>query len=151
MNSEEEDFDDAPVIDKQKLKTEKTSLIGSLLSKNNKINSTFDELKIQIKTPSKTRIPKMPKRRHGRPAGGKVHFEQMRIDAMPDYGRVSEFARCLGIRDASLLQWVDLKDNPLPYVNDENTGNKIFRKDIVISWLESTGRYKRKPEYAEKE
>jgi hypothetical protein len=151
MISDEEDFDDEPVIDKRQLKQEKTSLIGSLLSKNSKINNTFDELKTQIKIPSKTRIPKMVKRRHGRPSGGKVHFEQIRIDALPEYGRVSEFARCLGIRDASLLQWVDLKDNPLPYVNDENTGNKIFRKDIVISWLESTGRYRRKPEYADKE
>ena len=146
--TDDDDFVATSTERKRQGRAEKTSLISSILSKNGKINGKFDELKETIKHPVKSHVPKMPKRRHGRPAGGKLRLEQVRIDALPEYGRICEFARCLGIRDASLLQWVDLKKNPLPYVNDEETGNKIFRKDLVIQWLESTGRYKRKPEYS---
>lgn len=145
----EDDFE-TPVAERKDQRKAKSSLVGSLLQKDGPLNHKFDDLKTGIRAASPD-IPKRCRRRHGRPAGGRVHFEQLRIDALPEYGRVSEYAKALGIRDASLLQWVELKQNPLPCVEDRNTGYKVFRKDIVVAWLESTGRYKAKPEYDEKE
>lgn len=121
--------------------------IRRLLSKNSKINEEFDKFQRnqvvesdEYRTAFDRRV-----RPSGRPYGGKVRFEQKRIDNLPEIGCAADIARSLGIRRASLQQWTALKENPLPFVKDDD--RMVFRKDVLVNWLVSTGRFKRKPEY----
>lgn len=99
--------------------------------------------------PPQPEAPAAPKRGRGRPSGGKATFSQERIKLLPEVGTASEVAAALGVQRMSVRQWCKRKSNPLPSVVHE--GKNLFRRDVVIRWLESTCRYtKRKAKKGKK-
>ncbi len=121
----------------------RTKIIQNMLATDPEINRVFDQMAANdLATKKKaSRIHNRP-RRHGRPKGGKIVFDQYRIDALPPIGCLSDVARILGVKPASVQQWCALRDDPLPCVKAEN--RTVMRKDMVIAWLIRTERYKPK-------
>jgi hypothetical protein len=66
--------------------------------------------------------PQWPKRCAGRPPGGRATFGAKQI-----------------IARMSLRQWCKRKTNPLPCAVQD--GRQLFTRDVLIKWLQATGRY----------
>ncbi len=106
------------------------------------MSETFDRLSDGIKQPVERKPLRHKQRRRGRPAKGRVVFEQARIDHLPELAHSSEVARVLDIRHTSLQQWCDKPVDALPFVT--RAGHKWFRKDVLVKWLIATKRLKAK-------
>lgn len=117
---------------------------------NDDIERKFDEIAKMSKDEQPSRTLRFKKRHRGRPRHGRVVFQQVRIDSLPRLGHLSEVARTLGIKHTTLQQWCELEKDPLPFVEEES-GKKVFRKDVLVKWLIKTKRYSLKPEYANQE
>lgn len=103
-----------------------------------KLNAEFDRLS-KAMTNGAPKVKPAPKRKHGRPKGGRVIFNRANIDAIPDVGYPSDVARALGIKRISVQQWADLKKNPLPHIKRKE--HYMLRKDVLVKWLIKTKRY----------
>ena len=111
-----------------------------MIKLNRSSSKALNRMKRGIVKESKRKPQRQP-RRPGRPIGGRTTFAKMVIDALPDIGRASDVARALGVERASVQQWWEQKDNPLPFFVN-HTGRRFFRRDEVVAWLAATGRYK---------
>ncbi len=112
---------------------------------NGRVNAKFDRALKKIKKEPKVKTVKL-ERKQGRPKAGRAVFTQAQIDALPEYGSVSEVSRALAIKHTSLQQWCDRGKNRLTFVHQGK--HKLFRKDVLIAWLTATRRFNVKEEKA---
>lgn len=121
--------------------------LSAKAAESRKVNAKFDRALKQIKPEIKAKPVKL-KRKPGRPKAGRAVFAQAHIDALPQFGSVSQVSRALQIKHTSLQQWTTHGKNPLTFVNQ--SGHKLFRKDVLVAWLEATRRYNIQEEKPEK-
>lgn len=103
------------------------------------LNAKFDRAIKRIKKSPRLKDKVKLERRQGRPKAGRAIFTQAHVDALPDYSTVLDVSRALQVKHTSIQQWCVHGDNPLRY--GMVAGHKVFRKDVLITWLEATGRY----------
>ncbi len=102
------------------------------------INKKFDALAKKAVVKKVARLPKSKRRHNGRPKNGRVMFSRECIDGLPEFGHLSEIARCLGIYHTTMQQWCAHPKKPLLCVQVGK--RKMFRRDILIKWLRDTKR-----------
>ena len=106
------------------------------LAKNRQLNAEFDKALKRINKP----VVVKPKRARGRPRVGRVVFTQKQVNQLPEYAKLASVSRALSVRYTSIQQWCVCGKKPLPFI--EQDGHKWFRKDVLISWLKATKRFK---------
>lgn len=122
-----------------------TSVGRQKLMDDKALNRQLDRVSesLELNVPRQVKSLKAPKRKVGRPRNGRVVFDQVRIDQIPDIGYCSDVAKALGVKRISVQKWCDLKRDALPMVEDN--GHYVLRRDVVIKWLIKTRRFAPKP------